>query len=235
MGYLSDKYSDLTPLLKDYVTNTTRGQNVTDIFLSLVNRAQNNLWAKKPWCDLATDVDIVLVGGSYTLPAAFGRIISLWADLAGSGVADYWFYEGNDTAKGYKLRDLFTKAAGHSKVMTFNFAQATSPKMVYQRLLEDFSGTDEEYLFFPLNLMALECQKINLREKGNLKELVAANATFDDEFKVYCNAHQWVNYDPSSVMRDRSGMRIFVETYQLNGEVVSGSNRSVMPNSFLGG
>jgi hypothetical protein len=107
--------------------------------------------------------------------------------------------------------------------------------MVYQRLLEDFAGTGDEYLFFPLNLMALECQKINLREKGNLKELVAANAAFDDEFKVYCNAHQWVNYDPSSVLRDRAGLRIFVETYQLNGEAVSGSNRSVMPNSYLGG
>jgi hypothetical protein len=119
--------------------------------------------------------------------------------------------------------------------MTFNYAQITSPKMVYQRLLDDFTGTDDEYLFFPLNIMALECQKINLREKGNLKELAGVVLAFEDEFKTYCNAHQWVNYDPSSVLRDRAGNRIFVETYQLDGENISGSNRSVMPNSYLGG
>jgi hypothetical protein len=233
MGYFTDTYETLKNNLLDYITNISRGQNVADIPLSLANRAQNNLWSKKPWCDLSTDVDVVLSGGSYSFPANFGRIISLWADLSGTGIPEYWYYEGNDSTRGYKLRDAFTKASGHAWTITFNYAQSSGVKMIYQRLLEDLSD-DADLLFFPLNLMLLECQKIYLREKGDLKELAAIEIAFEIEFKDFCNAHQWINYDPSPVLRDRNANRVFVEAYSLDGSNISNGECSAYPRSYLG-
>lgn len=231
-GYFNDTYKDnLRPVLLDYITNTTRGQNVADIALSLVNRAQHNLWAKKPWCDLATDVSVILSANSYSFPADFGRIISIWGDLSGTGVPEYWYYEADIYERGYKLRDSFTKAAGHAWTITFHSAQSAAVNMIYQRLLDDFTGEGDEILFFPTNLMLLECQKIALREKGDLKELGATLTAFEEEFKDYCNAHQWVNYDPTPRLNDRNGNRIAVEQYTLDG---SGAQPcSGLPNNVL--
>jgi len=219
-GYYKDTYMDhLRPVLLDYITNSQRGQSVADKPLSLANRALHNLWAKKPWCDLATDVTLDLSTGSYTFPADFGRIVSMWADLDGSGVQSYWYYEGGDYARGYRLRNPFTKAAGHSWAITFFSAQSSAVKMVYQRILEDLTGDGTEYLFFPANLMILECQKIILREKGNVKELQPILGAFEEEFKDYCNAHQWVNYDPTPRINDRNGIEVVAEQYSLDGSM----------------
>jgi hypothetical protein len=232
MGYFKETYkADLEPILKDWITNISRGQNVQDVPLSLVNRAMKNIWQKKPWCDFATDVSVDLSSGSYTFPADFGRIISIWGDLSGTGVPSYWFYEAESAERGYKLRDSFTKAAGHEWIITFYYPQ-TSVNMIYQRVLEDLDGTGTEYLAFPANLILLECQKINSREKGNINELNAYSATFDIEFKEFCNAHQWVNYDPTPSFNDRNGVPVSVETYTLDGSINGRySNRK---NSHLG-
>jgi hypothetical protein len=233
MGYFNATYNDdLLPILRDYISNSGTGQSVINKALSYANRAQNNLWAKKPWCDLATDIDVALVNNSFTFPANFGRIVSIWADLSGLGVPDYWYYEGGIYEKGYKLRDSFTNANGHQWTISFHFTQTSSVKMIYQRLLEPFTGEGTEYLFFPLNLILLECQKINLREKGQLNELAAIKEAFDDEFKDYCNAHQWVNYDSTARINDRNGYQISTDSFSLDGSTIR--NNSIRENSWLG-
>jgi hypothetical protein len=157
----------------------------------------------------------------------------MWADLSGLGVPDFWYYEGCSVEGGYKLRDSFTKSTGHQWTITFNYAQSNAVRMVYQRLLEEFTGEGTEYLFFPANLLLLECQKINLREKGQLKELQAVMIAFEEEFKDYCNAHQWVNADSTARMNDRYGNEIITEAMTLDG--ASGLN-TIYPykNSHLG-
>jgi len=233
VGYFSDTYAnDLRLPLLDWLSQSTKGQNVADLVLSLANRAQRNLWAKKPWSDLATDVSVVVDStASYVFPADFGRIIQIWGNLDGTGVPSYWYYEGFNLESGYKLRDLWTKATGHSWKITFNYAQPTSVAMVYQRLLEDFVGTGTEYLFFPANLLLLECQKIKTREKGLGDEWKMANAAFEDEYKDFCNAHQWVNQDSRARINDANGAQVFMENYSCDGSM-SGVG-SPLPNSYL--
>ncbi len=234
MSYFKDTYlNNIRPMLADYVTDTQIGQNTPDVYLSLANRAQQNLWAKKPWTDLATDVIVSLVNGSYTFPVDYGRIISIYASLSGNGTADYWYYEGDNEANGYKMRDAFTKALGHAWTITFNYAQANNPLMIYQRILDDFTGVGDEITFFPSNLLLLECQKIALREKGDLKELQAAELAFAEVFKDYCNCHQWINFDTSAVLRDRNQNRMFIEQYSLEGSNIGEHTTSPYPNSKL--
>ena len=233
MGYFTDKYADLRPFLADYMNNIDRGVNVTDYYLSTANRAQKNLWAKRPWCDLATDATLTLVNNSYTLPANFGRIIKMYADLDGTGASWYPIMEGMNYWRGYKMRDGFAIGTGHSWVITFNYAQSTAVKMVYQRLLDEFTGKGDEYMFFPLNVMLLECQKIHLREKGDLKELVAVERSFSEEFKDFCNCHQWVNFDDLATFNDREGLPVGIDNYSLDGSIDTGRT-SYLPRSFLG-
>lgn len=233
MSYFNDKYADLEKILLDYLASNKRGQNVLNLPLSLANRAQKNLWAKKPWCDFAVDVSVNLVNNSYTFPSDFGRIIEMWPDLTGNGVPQYWYYEGNSLVNGYKIRDSFTKASGHSWSISFNYPQASDMRMTYQKVLEDMTGSGDEYLAFPLNLVLLECQKIYQREKGNTKDLAAIEGTFDTEFKDFCNCHQWINYDSSSILRDRMGNQVVVEAYSLDGLNVGRGSGSIMKNSFL--
>lgn len=231
MSYFTDKYSDLRPILADYMNNIDRGVNVADYYLTTVNRAQKNLWAKKPWCDLSTDLNMSIVNNSCVLPADFGRIVKMYADLDGTGASWYPIQEGMNYWRGYKMRDSFTKSAGHAWVITFNYAQNSAVKMVYQRLLSNFTGEGIEYLFFPLNLLLLECQKIYLREKGSLNELKSTEIAFSEEFKDYCNCHQWVNFDDLATFNDRDGMPVSIDGYSLDGSCDTG--KSYLPRSFL--
>jgi len=232
MSYFTDTYgTDIKLPLLDWLTNSGTSKNVTDLPLSLANRAQKNLWAKKPWSNLAVRVALSLTSGTYTLPAGFGRIIDMWADLVGQGTPSYWFYDGDNYENGYRLDAGFTKAGGYVRTLTFHYAQQQSAYMRYQKLLDDFVGTGTEYSYFPANLVILEAQKINTLEKGNVKEFQAISAMFEEVFKDFCNATQWINYDPNPKLNDRYGNEVSLESYSLSGEGTR--KHSIMPNSYI--
>lgn len=218
MPYFGDKYlTEVRPVLLDWLSYNN-GQSVTDLVLSLANRAQKNLWAKKPWADLVKDHAFALNStNSEVLPADFGRVIDMWADFTGLGVPSYWYYDADNYLQGYKIRDSFDKSTGHSWTITFHYPQ-TAVNMRYQAVLADFSGTGDEYSLFPANLLILEAQKIHLLEKGDTKGWQAVSAQFEEIFKDYCNCHQWVNRDTLPRINDRLGNEIMLDGYSLDGD-----------------
>lgn len=233
MSYHKTEFlQDIKNPLLDWLRVSGTGKNVQDKALSLANRAQWNLWAKKPWTNLTTKVQISLVDGSYTFPDNFGRLVEMFADLTGTGTEDYWYYQGSDYEHGYDLTDSFTNAAGHSWVITFNYAQQSSVYMRYQRNIEKFTSSQEtQYSFFPANLVLLEAQKIRIREKGNSKQYQLAKDGFDEAFKDFSNATQWINFDSTPRMNDRYGQEIQGGSYSLDG---SGSSpHSNLPNGYI--
>lgn len=232
MGYFNGTYgTDIRLPLLDWLTNSGASKNVSDLVLTLSNRAQQNLWAKKPWSNLAVRVALSLSSGVYTLPANFGRIIDIWADLSGQGIPSYWFYDGDNYEGGYRLDAGFTKAGGYARTITFHYGQQSSAYMRYQKLLDDFTGEGTEYSYFPPNLVLLEAQKISTMEKGNVKEWQALSAMFEEVFKDFCNATQWINYDPNPKLNDRNGNEVQLESYSLNGS--SSKPYSELPNSYI--
>jgi hypothetical protein len=80
--------------------------------------------------------------------------------------------------------------------------------------------------------MLLECQKIYQREKNNFKAEEAIKASFSEEFKDYCNCHQWINFDDFAVFNDREGQPVMIDSYSLDGSDGS-NNTSPLPRSFL--
>lgn len=230
-GYYTDTYNDnVKPVLSDWLTNSNRGRSVTDLPLSLANRAVKNLWMMRPWSDLVIPVDITLLGNSYTFPATYGRLIDVYADMAGNGVPSYWYYNGDNYEHGFVLRNAFAKSTGHSWTIAFYFAQS-SIKMRYQKLLDEFTGTGTEYCYFPSNLIILEAQKINTLEKGNSKEYAMLNSAFEPIFHDYCNCNQWVCADASPRMNDRNGNEVMMSAYSLDG--TESGIYSPYPNSMI--
>jgi len=230
--YHSETYAnDIRPIVLDWMTNAGRGKNVADAALSIVNRAQKNLWERKPWSNLVTQVTVALTNNQYTFPSDFGRVIDVWADMSGTGVADYWYYEADNYERGYKLVDSFSKDTGHSWVIEFFYPQGSAVKMRYQKVLEDFVGTGTEYSFFPANLVLLEAQKINTREKGNVKEWQMLKGDYEEALKDYCSANLWVNADTLPRMNDRMGNELIPGSYSLSGE--SSGSYSSLPNSHI--
>jgi hypothetical protein len=226
MSYFVETYlNDVAPKLGDFITNARTGQNVTNVRLEYTNRAIKNLWMKKPWTDCAVDYALVLTNNSCALPSDFGRVIWMYANLEGTSAAGYMLWDSMEY-EGYKIRNAFTKATGHSLTMTFNYTQDSGTTMIYQKMLEKLTGEGNEYLFFPASIILLECQKIALREKGSLKELDAAEAAFNTEFKVFVNARQWVNQAPSGGFNDSYGNPIVMQSYSLDGRV-SGSHSRI--------
>jgi hypothetical protein len=232
MGYFSSTYLiDIRPVLLDWLTNSGSSKNVTDLPLSLANRAQKNLWAKKPWVGLVKTTSLALTNGRAFLPNDFGRIVDVHADMDGNGVGDYWLYEGDSYDRGYKIEPYFTKESGPINRIAFNYAQPVAPRMRYQKMLEDFTGTGTEYSFFPSELVIIEAQRINTLGKGNIKEYQAFNAAFIECYQDYCNSAQWVNHDNEPRINDRFGYEISSESFSLGGNTQG--PYSELPNGYI--
>jgi len=224
---------DIKPMLLDWITNSATGRNVENVPLYYANRAQTSLWSKKPWSNLVTRVTVTLTSGSYSLPSNFGRLIDMYADLAGHGTPDYWYYDGDNYENGYKLDAGFSKASGFNQSITFHYTQQSSVYMRYQKILDDFTddADNAEYSFFPANLILLEAQKMNSLDKGNIKEYQGFENSFNIMFKDFCNTTLWVNYDPGPYLKDRYGHEVVTNNYSLSGEYVQ--PYSALPNSHI--
>jgi hypothetical protein len=232
MSYFASTYSaNIKPILLDWITNSGSGKNVTNLAKSLANRAQSNLWAKKPWSNLVERVEVTLTDGSYDLPNDFGRIVDLWADLTGHGTPSYYYFDGDNYEKGYRIDAGFTKAAGYNRTLTFHYAQQSNVYMRYQKIIDDFVDSGDEYSFFPANLILAEAQKINCLHKGDIKEYQGHKDAFQEIFDDFCNTTQWCNYDPGPYMRDRHGNQLYTESYSLSGEGIQ--SYSELPNSYI--
>ena len=233
MAYFSSTYlDDIKPILLDWLTNSGSSKNVADLPLSLANRAQKNLWSKKPWSGLVTRISLSLTSGYTFLPVDFGRIVDIYADLDGNGVGDYWLFDGDSYDRGYYIESLFSKEGGYVNKITFNYSQPASPQLRYQKMLDDFTGgATDEYSFFPAELILLEAQRINTLGKGNIKEWNALSNAFAEQYKDFCNTAQWVNQDNMPRVNDINGYQIQTETYSLGGNDVSRWNTH--PNGYI--
>jgi len=220
VSYFKSTYADdIQPILSDWTINSRSGKSVSDLQLSLANRATQNLWNKKAWSNLVLLVSLSLdSNGAYAIDtnlSDFGRIVDI-ADYS-DNVPTQWYEEGNDETFGYKMTNAFTKAAGQSRVMTFNNPSVISLKMRYVQTLEKFTGSGTEYSYFPANLVILEAQKINTSSKGNPKQHQLFVQEYNDAYNDYKNTTQWVNANTRPVMRDHYGSKVTPQTFSLAG------------------
>lgn len=217
MAYHSDLFSEIKNRLTDWLEST--GGAVTALEKDLLNRAQRSLWNNAPWDYLVKTQALALTNKAATLPADFGKVLSVWHDSDGDGRPDFYYYNSSRYAdNGYYIRDAFAKATGHAWTITFFAAPSNTPYLEYQATLANFADSGTEYSFFPGDLLLLKAQEIHITEMGLVgSEYQAIKTRLEEELRDYKQAHQWINHDPRVVQNDWHGDPIEVPNYALDG------------------
>jgi hypothetical protein len=225
--YNSEIYYDLEKRLKDWLNAV--GGEVSNLPLDLLNRAQNKLTMHRLWSDMLRVTELSLVSGeskTYQFPTDVAAYKYLGADVDGNGKDDTWYYAEARNYNGYRLEDQFTKAAGHSWVAEFYTAPPFTPRLTYQKRLEDFVGYDTaaehsanpQYTFFPGELLMKCAQVIHIEETGlTSSEVQVLVNSYNQLLDDYTTAHQNVNTELTMELKDSEGHIINNESLDLGG------------------
>lgn len=222
MGYWTGTYEEVYDRLNDWWEKSTGG-NVSDPYLDMINRAKDWLWQRAEWDYLTKTYNIsaVLSGLSAALPSDFGRMRTngVYSDTNGDGLPEYWYYlRSRDVSKRYTIADNFTKAAGHSRTITFGQAPIATCYADYVAVLDAFTGTGTEYSFFPSGLLFRACQKLILDERGvSGVDVQTITNSLTEELRDFIKAHQAANVDKNTLVRDARGQLIQIESYMSDG------------------
>ena len=219
MSYYNETYANIENRLNDWLQ--VSGGSVSNLALDLLNRAQDSLWEFDNWQQLVKEQDLTLTDNACSLPADFGKVIAVGHDSDGDGKMDFWYFQDSPHADtGYKIRDTFTKAAGHSWTITFFTSPSNTVTLIYQVVLSDFEDSETaEYSFFPADLLLLEAQYIHLVDSGQVdaNEHKALVSRRWEKLTDYWQAHQYRNVDMRMVQLDTHGDPIATEQYSMDG------------------
>jgi hypothetical protein len=227
MSEWSETYTSVKNDFLDWMSDQANdGGNVTDVALRTINKAQLSLWRYRPWTYLLKSQTLTLTSKAATLPVDFGRVVRVYSDSDGDGKPDTFFYEHGRYDNGYKIRDVFAKATGHAFTITFYSTPANTVYLDHIVKLDDFTGTGTEYSYFPGDLLLAEAQYIHIVDSGLIGDEFQAIVNRRNELlRDYEEAHQYVNVDPRVQHNDYYGNEVLQETYTLDGEMASGTNR----------
>lgn len=228
MPIYTETYLQISNRYKEWLTDQDRiGDFVTDVIKDNINRARQRLWESNYWDDLMVEQSLTLVDKAVTLPSNYGKTHSVFHDTDSDGKPDYYYYRDGRPAEGYKLRDIYDKDTGHSFKMTFYLDPNETPIILYQKIIDDFTGTDTEKLFFPGELLLKEAQLLHKEDADDLgtdydKLKIKRDLIYSD----YQDGHQFVNPDFRMEQNDADGNRVDTVAYDLS----SGGGRVFNPN-----
>lgn len=214
------------------------GNNITNVALDYINRAQEEIRAHRLWEELYTRADLTVSNKSASLPSDLGEIVKIGYDTNGDGRMDNYFYQDSSKEdRGYYITNTYTKAAGKSQTITFNLDPNYTPVIFYIKVLEDFTaaeatGETSIYLFFPESLMLAKAKEIYLLD-GDLigNELAAVQQEVKNKLADYEAGHQWVNVEINRDFIDEEGELVTMEGYDIaNGD--TGISYSKYSNSY---
>lgn len=216
----SDLYSDIKNAFLDWMDDTdNEGNNVADVALLTINRAQHNLERYDTWDGLVKDYALSLTDKTAILPSDIGELIAVYHDSNSDGKPDWYYYRDGDYSSGYKIRQTFNKATGHSATIQFFNNPSNTPIVRYKAKLADFTGEGSEYSYFPFDLLLLEAQYIHITESGLVgNDYQAVMNRRKEILRDYRQEHQYKNNDMRVVQRDYRGWQINNDAYSLTGE-----------------
>lgn len=217
MGAFDSKVSDIKSELNDWLN--VRGGEVTDLALSLINRAVGSLWRYRPWDLLRTTVTLSLDSNNQvSMPADFGRMLYVGYDTDGDGVLDWFFANGcKDADKRYDLVTTFSKTTGATMAIKFPKSPIRTPEMVYIIQLEKLTA-DTDYLFFPSTLVLRTAQKIHAIDKSiSGLEVNAINNDYDSLLRDYEQAYYHIDRSMQNYQQDMGFNTLMISNYSLDG------------------
>jgi len=211
------------------------GGAVTDIARDLLNRAQQHLWSHTEWQGLRKQSTLVVDPVTYLapMPADYGRMVNIYWDSTGDGIADGYFdIGGTDPMRFADVRETFDISTGMTFNVFFGRVPTFTPIVRYIANLNDFTEVDAqnqpitEYSFFPAELLLKTAEMLHLQEKGS--DNVTLGAVTGAHLNLLTQFEQMQNRGSSQdrAMRDALGYRVYSESLDLRGDDSSGGVRN---------
>lgn len=163
-------YATLAAALPDWVAATTLADLETANYLTYINRAQVKLETTRIWPHLLQTSELTISDSdnTATCPSDMRIPYKLLADSDNDNILDYPYIIGKN--KDVELTTAFVKATGSTVSLLFhvrtNRILYEPVYLIYQKGLDAFSGTDDEYMYFPYELMDTQVKLLILRDCG---------------------------------------------------------------------
>lgn len=211
--------SDIKNELNDWLN--TRGGLVSDLALSLINRAIEQLWLRREWDMLRKTYTMTLdTNNSCAVPSDFGRLLYVGRDSDSDGVLDWFYHNGDrDYYKRYELSTALSATNNVTIAIKFPFSPVTNPILGYvvklNRVINDTDG-----LFFPATLVLLTAQKIHAIEKSmSGLEINGINNAWKELITDYEESNYHIDKSMSKWQHDSNFNRLSIENYSLDGNI----------------
>jgi hypothetical protein len=212
----SELYSDIANDFNNWVQ--AEGSSYTaDLALRYLNRAQNTLWMNpvNGWDYLIVDRVALTIGTDLvaTLPDECRKVIAIYVDMNADGKPKIYYYKDGRIMFGFRFTDTYSAAAGHAFSVKFFYSPIGGTAYLrYQKTLPDFTGTGNEYSFFPGELLLLCAQVIRTREKGMIQEYSVLDKEYRHLLKDFKQQHQHNCEEISVEINDANGTPIIIPT-----------------------
>ncbi len=217
MPLYAETFEQVADRFKEWlVDRDLEGDYVENIALDYINRANQNLWGRAFWDDLMVHAALTLSNKQATFPADYGRTYCVYHDQDSDGKPDFFYCKDGRYGQGYRLTRTYSPAAGSSFTAKFFATPSYTPYLLYQKRLDDFTGTGTEYIFWPAELLLKEAQCVCKEDDDDLdasydKLSLRRNQLLED-LKTY---HQFANTDFRMEQNDAAGTPVSNEDFNL--------------------
>jgi len=190
-NFSDDLYSTLLASVSKWCAGTPQMITTNADLLVYINRAQKHIEGKQILNPLLKISALTITDSTASVPSDFRKFLDMRADSDGDGVYEYPYFIGKD----FEFVRTFAKATGWTISLLFhvqtNRYMYDPIYLIYQKALEKFTGTGDEYLYFPIELMDAATKLLIAKDSGEVgSEYVAIRDMFNDlyrDFTLMCN------------------------------------------------
>ena len=206
--------NDVKASINDFLN--ARGGEVSDLALSLINRARAYVWQYKPWSYLRATATLTLdANQECDLPHMFGRVHRITANS--TTLFPVYGFEHTDVTLRYTFVNTVDNNLGLYRKFKFHNSQ-TSLYLVYIFRIENVSELTD-YLLFPANLIIRAAELIRARDKNRKHaEIVDLKDAFDEEIKDFQQYYHSDNAQMSQPQRDYYGTLVSNDSIDMLGD-----------------
>lgn len=214
MDAFSALVSDVISSIND--TLNVRGGEVSNLALSLINRARARIWQYKPWTYLSKSVTLTLDSDQESdLPDDFGRVHIIQP----TETTRFPVYGFRHTMKSrrYDFVNTVSITTGITQKIKFYNSQ-TSLFMVYIQKIDNVTD-NTNYLLFPANLVIRAAELIFAEsEQKNQSKIKSLKDAYEDEIRDFQQYYHSNNAQMMPAQRDYEDSTLINDSISMLGD-----------------